>query len=114
MSDYDFRPGGSLKLKGVAEGGVTKKYLILLIVLSMLIACAGRRSPPSPRIRRRRTRLGLVSKKQQTMQTWLIHLKVVVETPPLLMEARLKRRRGLRRCNENVCVCHSPFPTSMP
>ncbi len=25
MSDYDFRPGGSLKLKGVAEGGVVKK-----------------------------------------------------------------------------------------
>ncbi|KAH7107055.1 DUF1754-domain-containing protein [Auriculariales sp. MPI-PUGE-AT-0066] len=25
MSDYDFRPGGSLKLKGVADGGVTKK-----------------------------------------------------------------------------------------
>jgi hypothetical protein len=28
MSDvYDIRPGGSLKLKGVAEGGVTKKYV---------------------------------------------------------------------------------------
>ena len=27
MSEYDFRPGGSLKLKGgVAEGGVVKKY----------------------------------------------------------------------------------------
>lgn len=26
MSDYDFRPGGSLKLKGgVAEGGIVKK-----------------------------------------------------------------------------------------
>ncbi|KAJ7361557.1 DUF1754-domain-containing protein [Mycena olivaceomarginata] len=25
MSDYDLRPGGSLKLKGVAEGGVVKK-----------------------------------------------------------------------------------------
>ncbi|KAJ7225340.1 hypothetical protein GGX14DRAFT_511246 [Mycena pura] len=25
MSDYDFRPGGSLKLKGVAEGGIIKK-----------------------------------------------------------------------------------------
>ncbi|KZV99049.1 DUF1754-domain-containing protein [Exidia glandulosa HHB12029] len=25
MSDYDFRPGGSLKLKGVADGGVSKK-----------------------------------------------------------------------------------------
>ncbi|KAH9982841.1 hypothetical protein BGW80DRAFT_1265242 [Lactifluus volemus] len=25
MSDYDFRPGSSLKLKGVAEGGVVKK-----------------------------------------------------------------------------------------
>ena len=25
MSDYDFRPGGSLKLKGVIEGGVSKK-----------------------------------------------------------------------------------------
>jgi hypothetical protein len=26
MSDYDFRPGGSLKLKGgVVEGGVVKK-----------------------------------------------------------------------------------------
>ncbi|KIJ26910.1 hypothetical protein M422DRAFT_216087 [Sphaerobolus stellatus SS14] len=25
MSDYDFRPGGSLKLKGVADGGVKKK-----------------------------------------------------------------------------------------
>lgn len=28
MSDYDFRPGGSLKLKGgVAEGGVVKKLV---------------------------------------------------------------------------------------
>lgn len=27
MSDYDFRPGGSLKLKGVAEGGIIKKYV---------------------------------------------------------------------------------------
>lgn len=25
MSDYDVRPGGSLKLKGVAEGGIVKK-----------------------------------------------------------------------------------------
>ncbi|KAJ7040428.1 hypothetical protein C8F04DRAFT_1083538 [Mycena alexandri] len=25
MSDYDQRPGGSLKLKGVAEGGIVKK-----------------------------------------------------------------------------------------
>ncbi|KAJ7207384.1 hypothetical protein B0H12DRAFT_1330241 [Mycena haematopus] len=25
MSDYDLRPGGSLKLKGVAEGGIVKK-----------------------------------------------------------------------------------------
>ena len=25
MSDYDFRPGSSLKLKGVAEGGVVKR-----------------------------------------------------------------------------------------
>ncbi|CAK5264505.1 unnamed protein product [Mycena citricolor] len=25
MSDYDFRPSGSLKLKGVAEGGIVKK-----------------------------------------------------------------------------------------
>ncbi|KAI0308158.1 hypothetical protein B0F90DRAFT_1680617 [Multifurca ochricompacta] len=25
MSEYDFRPGGSLKLKGVVEGGVVKK-----------------------------------------------------------------------------------------
>ncbi|KAJ6503351.1 hypothetical protein C8R47DRAFT_1174926 [Mycena vitilis] len=25
MSDYDIRPGGSLKLKGVAEGGIVKK-----------------------------------------------------------------------------------------
>jgi protein FAM32A len=29
MSDYDLRPGGSLKLKGgVAEGGIVKKYLV--------------------------------------------------------------------------------------
>jgi hypothetical protein len=27
MSDYDLRPGGSLKLKGVAEGGIVKKYV---------------------------------------------------------------------------------------
>lgn len=28
MSDYDFRPGGSLKLKGgVAEGGIVKKFV---------------------------------------------------------------------------------------
>ncbi|KAF8216033.1 hypothetical protein K438DRAFT_1561345 [Mycena galopus ATCC 62051] len=27
MSDYDTRPGGSLKLKGVAEGGIVKKYV---------------------------------------------------------------------------------------
>ncbi|KAI0734709.1 DUF1754-domain-containing protein [Fomitopsis betulina] len=25
MSDYDFRPGGALKLRGVAEGGIVKK-----------------------------------------------------------------------------------------
>ncbi|KAF7339317.1 hypothetical protein MSAN_02145300 [Mycena sanguinolenta] len=25
MSDYDLRPGGSLKFKGVAEGGIVKK-----------------------------------------------------------------------------------------
>ncbi|KAJ6621175.1 hypothetical protein B0H10DRAFT_2019107 [Mycena sp. CBHHK59/15] len=25
MSDYDLRPGGSLKLKGIAEGGIVKK-----------------------------------------------------------------------------------------
>ncbi|KAJ7293151.1 hypothetical protein C8J57DRAFT_1111396 [Mycena rebaudengoi] len=25
MSDYDLRPGGALKLKGVAEGGIVKK-----------------------------------------------------------------------------------------
>ena len=30
MSDYDFRPGGSLKLKGgVAEGGIVKKCVFL-------------------------------------------------------------------------------------
>jgi protein FAM32A len=29
MSDYDFRPGGSLKLKGgVAEGGIVKKWVV--------------------------------------------------------------------------------------
>jgi protein FAM32A len=28
MSDYDLRPGGSLKLKGaVIEGGIVKKYV---------------------------------------------------------------------------------------
>jgi protein FAM32A len=28
MDDYDYRPGGSLKLKGgVVDGGVTKKYV---------------------------------------------------------------------------------------
>ena len=28
MSDYDFRPGGSLKLKGgVVDGGIVKKYV---------------------------------------------------------------------------------------
>lgn len=28
MADYDFRPGGSLKLKGgVADGGIVKKYV---------------------------------------------------------------------------------------
>lgn len=28
MSDYDFRPGGSLKIKGgVAEGGIVKKWV---------------------------------------------------------------------------------------
>ena len=38
MSDYDFRPGGSLKLKGVAEGGVMKKWGVkYLSELSMLI-----------------------------------------------------------------------------
>ena len=32
MSDYDFRPGGSLKLKGgVAEGGIVKKWVHLNI-----------------------------------------------------------------------------------
>ena len=31
MSDYDFRPGGSLKIRGgVAEGGITKKYAFAL------------------------------------------------------------------------------------
>jgi hypothetical protein len=31
MSDYDFRPGGSLKLKGgVAEGGIVKKSVFHL------------------------------------------------------------------------------------
>ena len=37
MSDYDFRPGGSLKLKGgVAEGGIVKKCvdIVCLEVLS--------------------------------------------------------------------------------
>ena len=30
MADYDFRPGGSLKLKGgVADGGIVKKYVSL-------------------------------------------------------------------------------------
>lgn len=30
MADYDFRPGGSLKLKGgVADGGIVKKYVCL-------------------------------------------------------------------------------------
>lgn len=34
MSDYDFRPGGSLKLKkGAAEDGVAKKYVFSFIVL---------------------------------------------------------------------------------
>lgn len=31
MSDYDFRPGGSLKLKGVVEGGVTKKCASIVL-----------------------------------------------------------------------------------
>jgi len=30
MSAYDFRPGGSLKLKGVAEGGIVKKCVPIL------------------------------------------------------------------------------------
>lgn len=31
MADYDFRPGGSLKLKGgVADGGIVKKYVPLV------------------------------------------------------------------------------------
>jgi hypothetical protein len=28
MSDYDLRPGGSLKLKAVADGGIVKKSFI--------------------------------------------------------------------------------------
>lgn len=35
MSDYDFRPGGSLKLKkGAAEDGVVKKYVFTFLVLT--------------------------------------------------------------------------------
>jgi hypothetical protein len=30
MSEYDFRPGGSLKLKRTAEGGVVKKCVFIL------------------------------------------------------------------------------------
>jgi hypothetical protein len=30
MSEYDFRPGGSLKLKRTAEGGVVKKFVFIL------------------------------------------------------------------------------------
>jgi hypothetical protein len=31
MSDYDIRPGGSLKLKGgVTEGGIVKKLVFIL------------------------------------------------------------------------------------
>ena len=29
MSEYDFRPGGSLKLKRTAEGGVVKKWVFI-------------------------------------------------------------------------------------
>ena len=32
MSDYDIRPGGSLKLKGgVTEGGIVKKCVIAIV-----------------------------------------------------------------------------------
>lgn len=34
MADYDFRPGGSLKLKGgVADGGIVKRYVSLVIII---------------------------------------------------------------------------------
>jgi len=34
MADYDFRPGGSLKFKGgVAEGGIVKKYVSLVLTI---------------------------------------------------------------------------------
>jgi protein FAM32A len=34
MADYDFRPGGSLKFKGgVAEGGIVKKYVSLVLTV---------------------------------------------------------------------------------
>ncbi|KAF8516128.1 hypothetical protein BU17DRAFT_51110, partial [Hysterangium stoloniferum] len=39
MSDYDFRPGGSLKLKGVADGGVKKKYVGHYRAIFLLISC---------------------------------------------------------------------------
>jgi hypothetical protein len=77
------------------------------MMCSMLMLFAGRRSLPNPRIKRRRTRLGHVFKKQCRMkQTRLIRLMVAAETPRQPEEPRPRRRRDLRRCNENVCVCH--------
>lgn len=38
MSDYDFRPGGSLKLKkGVAEDGVVKKCVFTFFLVDSLL-----------------------------------------------------------------------------
>lgn len=47
MSDYDFRPGGSLKLKGVADGGVTKKCVRHTHDNLHVFICLGRKKKSS-------------------------------------------------------------------
>lgn len=51
MSDYDLRPGGSLKLKGgVADGGIVKKYALFPVYLQILTGLAGKRRSPNPKL----------------------------------------------------------------
>jgi hypothetical protein len=108
MSDYDFRPGGSLKLKGgVSDGGVVKKWVILRRFKAILIEVVleRRRGSHSPRRRRnvcgRELKINYAKKKQRALQT---HRLGVVETRLPLLEVatgRLTQRNASRQFSAN-------------
>jgi protein FAM32A len=46
MSDYSFRPGGSLKLKGgVTEGGIVKKYAFIAYLFYVIYILFRKKKP---------------------------------------------------------------------